>query len=52
MATTLLTADKRALRKAVDKRQGFPPGSADKAPMQGLLNTRAFMLIVWFEQPC
>ncbi len=37
MATMLLTADRRALRKAVDKRQGFPPGSADKAPMQSLL---------------
>ncbi len=37
MAAALLTADRRALRKGFDKRQGFPPGSVDKAPMQSLL---------------
>jgi len=37
MALMLLKADGRGLRKSVDKRQGFPPGCADKAPMQSLL---------------
>ncbi|MEO7207578.1 MAG: UvrD-helicase domain-containing protein [Steroidobacteraceae bacterium] len=36
-AAMLLTADRRALRKTVDKRQGFPAGGDDKASMLSLL---------------
>jgi ATP-dependent helicase/nuclease subunit A len=37
MAQLLLKADGRALRKSVDRRQGFPPGSADKESIVSLL---------------
>lgn len=37
MAELLLTADRRALRKRVTKTEGFPPGSAEKAPMLNLI---------------
>jgi ATP-dependent helicase/nuclease subunit A len=37
MALLLLKADGRGLRKSVDKRQGFPPGCADKASIISLL---------------
>ena len=37
MAALLLRADGRALRKTVNKAQGFPPGSADKASMLSLI---------------
>src|SRR5882757_5603421 len=37
MAALLLKADGRGLRKSVDKRQGFPPGCADKASMLSFL---------------
>lgn len=37
MAAQLLKADGRGLRKSVDKRQGFPPGCADKASILSLL---------------
>jgi ATP-dependent helicase/nuclease subunit A len=37
MAELLLTADRRALRKKVNKAQGFPPRSAEKESMQDLL---------------
>ena len=37
MAALLLKADGRGLRKSVDKRQGFPPGSADKEAILSLL---------------
>jgi superfamily I DNA/RNA helicase len=41
MASLLLKADGRALRARVDKRQGFPPGSAAKAPMEDLIEKLA-----------
>jgi ATP-dependent helicase/nuclease subunit A len=37
MAALLLKADRRGLRKSVDKRQGFARGSADKESMLSLL---------------
>jgi ATP-dependent helicase/nuclease subunit A len=37
MAALLLRADKRGLLKRVDKRQGFPPGCAEKTAMLNLL---------------
>jgi len=37
MAALLLRADGRGLRKMLDRRQGFPPGSADKTAILSLL---------------
>jgi ATP-dependent exoDNAse (exonuclease V) beta subunit len=37
MAALLLRADGRGLRKTLDRRQGFPPGSADKTAILSLL---------------
>ena len=37
MAALLLKAEGRGLRKSVDKRQGFPPGCADKPSILSLL---------------
>jgi ATP-dependent helicase/nuclease subunit A len=41
MAALLLRADGRALRKTVNKAQGFPPGSADKTSMLSLIESFA-----------